>query len=234
MELIFIRHGQAAFGQDDYDVLSDPGKEQSLLAARYLLHTGLSFDQAYSGTLNRQLDTAAVVLEHFQAHGTSLPLTTIEGLNEYPFESIIRHYFPLLAMEDSSLQPHVEKAWKDKRSFQLLFDRAINRWLTGETNQEGIEAWNLFVERIEASLQQITAENNKNSQIIIFSSGGVISVATHLATGMSPYDSMRTGWGLVNTSMTKFRFGSAGLILHTFNSYSHLESYQAGKLITYR
>ncbi len=234
-QLFFIRHGQASFGQENYDILSELGKEQSLLAAQYLLHTDLSFDRAYSGTLNRQVETAAVVLKHLQANTNAAPtLTKINGLNEYPFESIISHYFPLLASEDRSLYQHVEKAFTDNRSFQLLFDRAVNRWLAGDAHPDEIEGWNLFVERVDASIKQIAAENDKNSRILIFSSGGVISAALHLATRMTPYDSMRTGWGLVNTSITKFRFGSAGLILHTFNSYPHLESYQAGELITYR
>lgn len=235
MELIFIRHGQASFGQGDYDILSELGKEQSLLAAKYLLHTGLSFTRAYSGTLNRQVDTAAVVLSHLETNSSvSLPLTKIPGLNEYPFEPVIRHYFPLLAAEDSALNPHFENAWTDKRSFQFLLDRSVSRWLSGCEVPDEIEGWNRFAERVEASIKQITTENEKSSRILIFSSGGVISAAVHLATGMSPYQSMRTGWGLVNTSMTKFRFGSTGLILHTFNSYPHLESYQNGSLITYR
>lgn len=234
-ELMFIRHGQASFGPGDYDILSDLGKEQSLLAAQYLSQLSLSFDRAYSGTLNRQVDTADTVLQHLQSsHGTAPPLTKINGLNEYQFESIIRHYFPLLVEEDNSLSPHIERAYTDKRSFQLLFDMAVNRWLAGDANPDEIEGWNRFIERVEASIKQIAAENDKNSRILIFSSGGVISAAVHLATGMSPYLSMRTGWGLVNTSITKFRFGSAGLILHTFNSYPHLESYKAGELITYR
>lgn len=234
-ELVFIRHGQGSFGQGDYDILSELGKEQALLAAQHLVHTGFTFDRAYSGTLNRQVDTAAIVLEYLQdSTDAALTLTRIEGLNEYPFESIIRHYFPLLAEEDRSLCPHVENAYTDKRSFQLLFDLSVNRWLAGKEDPEGVEGWNRFVGRVEASIRQIAAENDKQSRILIFSSGGVISAALHLATGMTPYASMRTGWGLVNTSITKFRFGSAGLILHTFNSYPHLENHRAGELITYR
>ncbi|HHV16392.1 MAG TPA: histidine phosphatase family protein [Gelria sp.] len=234
-ELVFIRHGQASFGRGDYDILSNLGKEQSLLVAQYLSHTGLSFVRSYSGTLNRQVDTAAIVLEHLQANtAASPPLTKVKGLNEYQFDSIIRHYFPLLVEEDSSLQPHIERAYTNKRSFQLLFDRAVNRWLTGDADPDEIEGWNQFTKRVESTLKQITTENDRDSKILIFSSGGVISAAVHLATGMSPYESMRMGWGLVNTSITKFKFGSAGLILHTFNSYPHLENYRSGELITYR
>lgn len=234
MELIFIRHGQASFGSWDYDVLSDLGKEQSLLTAQYLLGANLSFDRAYSGTLSRQADTADLVLKQVQTRVADPNLTQIPGLNEYQFESILKHFIPIIGNEDSFLRQHIENLFTDKKSFQLLFDRAVNIWLAGDSDPEGIEGWQQFKERVEAAIKQIVAENKKGSRILIFSSGGVISTAMHLATGMSPYDAIRTGWGLVNTSITKFRFGSTGLTLHTFNSYPHLESHNAGELITYR
>lgn len=233
-ELIFIRHGQASFGGEDYDVLSELGKEQSLLTAQYLISTELSYTQAYCGTLNRQVDTAALVLDHLQDHALAPPLTQIPGLNEYQFEGVLKHYIPLLQSEDSSLLLHAQRMLEDKRSFQLLFDLAVNKWLEGDEDPEGVEGWHGFKARVEAAIHRITSENEKDSRILIFSSGGVISTAVHLATGMSPYHSIRMGWGLVNTSISKFRFGRSGLTLHTFNSYPHLESYQAGELITYR
>ena len=234
MELIFIRHGQASFGSWDYDVLSELGKEQSLLTAQYLLETDLSFDRAYSGTLERQVDTADLVLKQVQSRVAEPHLTQIPGLNEYQFEAILKHFIPIIGSEDSSLRQHVENLFTDKKAFQQLFDRAINKWLAGDSDPEGIEGWQHFRGRVEAAIEQITAENERGSRILIFSSGGVISTAVHLATGMSPYDAIRTGWGLVNTSITKFKFGGAGLILHTFNSYPHLEGRNAGEFITYR
>lgn len=234
-ELIFIRHGQASFGRGDYDILSDKGRKQSSLTAEYLLNTGVSFVRAYSGTLKRQVDTAEVVLDYMRTNTTGIPcLKRDAGLNEYQSDAIMRHYIPLLAQEDRSLHPFLEKIYTDKRSFQLVFDRVMTRWLSDDSTPDGVEGWNRFKERVEDSIKQITDRNDKDSRIIIFSSGGVISVAVHLATGISPYESIRTGWGLVNTSITKFRFGSSGLILHSFNSYPHLESYRSGELITYR
>lgn len=234
-ELLFIRHGQASFGGGDYDILSDRGREQSAITAQYLLDTGVSFVRAYSGTLKRQVATAEVVLDQMKAKTAGIPgLRQVEGLNEYQYEVILHHYIPLLAQEDSSLRPFIERLYTDKRSFQLVFDRVMTRWLLDDSNPDGVEGWNRFKERIEDSIQQIITENDKASRIIIFSSGGVISTAVHIATGMSPYDAIRIGWGLVNTSITKFRFGSSGLILHSFNSYPHLECFRSGELITYR
>jgi broad specificity phosphatase PhoE len=234
-ELIFIRHGQASFGRGDYDILSDRGREQALLVAQYLLNNGVSFDRAYSGTLQRQIGTAEVVLDHLRANDIATPpLRQIEALNEYQFERIMSHYVPLVAQEDESLHPLVEKLLTDKRSFQLVFERVMTRWLGDGSKLDSVEGWIRFKERIEQGIHQITSAMEQNSRVIVFSSGGVISTAVHIATGMSPYESIRVGWGLVNTSMTKFRFGSSGLILHSFNNYPHLEGYRAGELITYR
>ncbi|MDI9481510.1 MAG: histidine phosphatase family protein [Syntrophomonadaceae bacterium] len=234
-ELIFIRHGQASFGRGDYDILSERGREQAFLVAQYLLNTGVLFDRAYSGTLQRQVGTAEVVLDHLRANTVSTPpLRQIKELNEYQFERIMSHYVPLVAQEDASLQPLVEELLTDKRAFQLVFDRVMTRWLGDDSSLEKVEGWIRFKERIEQGIYQITSTMEQNSRVIVFSSGGVISTALHIATGMSPYEAIRIGWGLVNTSMTKFRFGSSGLILHSFNNYPHLEGYRAGELITYR
>ncbi len=234
-ELIIVRHGQASFGAGDYDILSDRGKEQSVLAAKYLLKTGLSFDRIYSGTLNRQVDTAMIALNLMQEHtGKVQPLIKHPGLNEYQFGGIMAHHLPLIVEEDASLKTHLENLYSNRKSFQLLFDLAINRWLAEDASTDKYESWNQFKQRVDNTIGQIVAENDRNSRILIFSSGGVISTALHIATGMSPYDSIRTGWGLVNTSFTKFKYGSLGLILHSFNSYPHLEGYNSTDFITYR
>lgn len=234
-ELIFVRHGQASFGRGDYDILSDQGREQAVMVAQHLLNSRFPFASAYSGTLKRQVDTAVVVLDHMRANTSGIPnLISLEGLNEYQSDAIMQHYVPLVAQEDRKLQPLLETIYTDKRAFQLVFDRAMIRWLADEAPPDGVEGWNRFKERVEDSIKRITGENDKDSRIIVFSSGGVISAAVHLATSMSPYEAIRIGWGLVNTSITKFRFGSSGLILHSFNNYPHLESYRSGDLITYR
>ena len=58
-ELVFVRHGQASFGAASYDALSERGFEQVRELARHWLETGESFQAIYSGTLQRQRETAA-------------------------------------------------------------------------------------------------------------------------------------------------------------------------------
>ena len=60
--IYLIRHGQASFGSDDYDQLSQLGIRQAEVTGEYFRESGIFFDAAYSGDLKRQLDTAQLVL----------------------------------------------------------------------------------------------------------------------------------------------------------------------------
>ncbi len=66
--LLLIRHGQASYGQADYDRLSPQGEEQARALGRYLADAKL--DAIYAGPLRRQVQTATLARE---AAGGSLP-----------------------------------------------------------------------------------------------------------------------------------------------------------------
>jgi broad specificity phosphatase PhoE len=55
--LYFVRHGQASFGADDYDQLSELGSRQSVRLGEYLAEKGLQFEAVYTGSLKRHIQT---------------------------------------------------------------------------------------------------------------------------------------------------------------------------------
>ena len=55
--LYLVRHGQASFGADNYDVLSPLGHQQAVRLGEYFKTKGLVFDAAMTGTLQRQIST---------------------------------------------------------------------------------------------------------------------------------------------------------------------------------
>ena len=57
-----VRHGQASFGADDYDVLSDLGRTQAAAVGAELSRRGLDDSRSSCGTLRRQRDTAALAM----------------------------------------------------------------------------------------------------------------------------------------------------------------------------
>ena len=57
-EIYFFRHGQASFGEENYDRLSPLGVRQAQVLARYLAKAGKVFDAVYYGEMERQQKTA--------------------------------------------------------------------------------------------------------------------------------------------------------------------------------
>ena len=80
-ELLVIRHGQASFGADNYDKLSDLGHRQSEAVGQLLRDTGWVPDRTITGTLTRQKETLASM--GFEAGDTH------PGLNEYDFQNLL-------------------------------------------------------------------------------------------------------------------------------------------------
>ena len=50
--LYLVRHGQASFGADDYDQLSELGHKQSVRLGEYFARKGVHFDALIAGTLS--------------------------------------------------------------------------------------------------------------------------------------------------------------------------------------
>lgn len=71
--IYLIRHGQASFGADDYDVLSPTGIRQAEILGDHLLNLGVRFDRVLSGGLRRQQHTARAALERLESSGLATP-----------------------------------------------------------------------------------------------------------------------------------------------------------------
>ena len=82
--LYLVRHGQASFGEKDYDQLSPMGQQQSVRLGQYWQGKGLRFDAVLTGTLKRHTQTYAGICEglHGAADAGATPLLW-QGLNEF-------------------------------------------------------------------------------------------------------------------------------------------------------
>ena len=85
-ELVVVRHGQASFGTDNYDRLSEVGHEQSRLVGAVLAEAGWIPDRLVTGTLARQKDTLSSM--GFDAAPEEHP-----GFNEYDFHDLLHARF---------------------------------------------------------------------------------------------------------------------------------------------
>ena len=89
--LYLVRHGQASFGAEDYDQLSDLGRRQSVRLGEYFASRAVRFDGLIAGTLRRHKQTLEGILEGMNHAGEHLAW---EGLNEYDSEAVIATVHP--------------------------------------------------------------------------------------------------------------------------------------------
>ncbi len=234
-ELYMVRHGQASFGKENYDVLSRRGIRQSELCAEYFLDQGVEFHTVCSGTLDRQRRSAESFIQVYRDGGISLPVPEIyPGFDEYDSRKIIETQIGEMLAEDPSLKNDLEKLLTDRKSFQRIFERAMLRWVSGTDGMDGLESWNEFRERVAAAFREVLDKNGRGRRALVFASGGSISASVQHATGIPDDETMRLCWQMVNTSVTRFRYDGSRITLSSFNCFPHLEIQKDRELITYR
>lgn len=233
--IYLIRHGQASFGADDYDVLSPVGVEQAQVLGRHLADLGLTFDRCLSGDLRRQQHTATAAFDQYGAHGLPVPPLEIDSaFNEFDGEAIIRGLLPdLLGAEPNAM--HILRNGAQNRSeFQRIFALIIERWLAGTYDPPGLESWQGFVARVEGGLQRLLEAADNAHRIAVFTSGGTITALLHLITRMPVAQAFELNWQIVNTSLNQLKFRGREVALASFNSHTHLQLLKAPQLITFR
>lgn len=237
--LFLIRHGQASFGAEVYDVLSPAGILQSRLLGAYFAEMGRSIDAVYSGPRKRQVDTAAHMREAARIQGFALPETVIlEELDEYPFEAIMKRTVASLAAEDPAFAGLIAESGeaagpaRERRShFEDLFQRVMRRWIRDELELGGLETYGAFVARVQRGLATIRAREKRGRTLCAVSSAGAISISAMVALGVSDDTAFKLGWTLANSSISEFRYRDDDLFLAAFNSLPHVRHRD---LITYR
>jgi broad specificity phosphatase PhoE len=233
--IYLIRHGQASFGADDYDVLSPVGTRQSKVLGAHMAQLGLSLDRCLAGDLRRQQDTASLAMASMQAGGALVPtLETDAAFNEFDADAVIRALLPgLLPDEPEAL--HILRNARDNRAeFQRLFALIVQRWHGGQHDTDGLESWAGFVQRTGDGLQRVLEQAASGDNIAIFTSGGTIAALLHRVTGISASQAFELNWQIINTSLSQLKFRGGEVTLASFNSQAHVRLLRVPELVTYR
>jgi len=234
--IYLIRHGQASFGADNYDVLSPLGIEQSIALGDHLNRLGIRFDRCLSGALKRQQDTARATLDQMSGD-PQRPAPALEidpAFNEFLSDEVIRaHMDDLLAEEPEAL--HVFQNAADHRAeFQRLFKTVIHRWVSGNHDKHGLMSWQTFVDSVRSGLDRVLVQASPSDHVAIFTSGGTITALLQLIIGVAPISAFELNWQIVNTSLSRLKFRNQSVALASFNSHAHLELLNNPALISYR
>nr|WP_218952858.1 histidine phosphatase family protein [Pseudomonas sp. BMW13] len=226
-----IRHGQASFGADDYDVLSPVGVRQAEVLGEHLEQLGIAFDRCVSGSLRRQQHTATSALQRM----SSAPALDIDdAFNEFDADAVIRSLLPDLLPEEPEALHILRNGAQNRAEFQRLFAKLIQRWVSGEHDTPELQSWQAYVEQVAGGLQRILEQAHSKQNIAIFTSGGTITALLRLITGVPAEKAFDLNWQIVNTSLSLLKFRGSEVSLASFNSHVHLQLLKAPELITYR
>jgi broad specificity phosphatase PhoE len=233
--IYLIRHGQASFGADDYDVLSPIGIRQAEVLGKHLSDLEIRFDRCLSGDLRRQQDTAKHTLQQLSASGWMAPSLEIDSaFNEFDADAVVRSLLPGLLPEEPQALAILRNGPQNRAEFQRLFARIIQRWVSGDYPVDGLESWTSFVARVAAGLQRILIQAQSTDNIAVFTSGGTITALLRLITAVPAEKAFELNWQIVNTSLSRLKFRATEVALASFNSQVHLQLLKAPELITFR
>ena len=208
--LYLVRHGQASFGAEDYDQLSDLGQRQAVRLGEYFRHKGLVFDAVLVGTLRRHAQTWAGIAE-----GAGLAHTPLlwPGLNEYDAEAVVKTIHPMpLAKPDT---PELYR-----NHFRLLRD-GLTQWMNGVVSPHGMADYDTFRHGVVSALDHVRTQHSVN--VLIVSSGGPISTAVGHVLGTTPETTIELNLRFLYCAVTEFAFTPKRHMLLTFNTLPHLD-----------
>lgn len=219
--LYLVRHGQASFGADDYDQLSELGRKQSVRLGEYFAERGVQFDGLIAGTLRRHKQTLAGILEGMRQQGEHL---SWEGLNEYDSEAVIAAVHP-----DPLDKPDTPE--KFRHHFRLLRD-GLASWMAGTASPRGMPRYEDFVAGVAGALDHVRA-NHYGQNVLIVSSGGPIATAVGHVLRTPPETTIELNLRIRNTSITEFAFTPRRLMLISYNAIPHLDAAAWRDWVTY-
>jgi broad specificity phosphatase PhoE len=224
-----VRHGQAAFGTDHYDRLTELGFAQARLLGAHLGARRLRFAAIFTGTLQRQIETARGILEGHPELGVDLPQERFAGLNEYNPEAI------LTAHLGSPPPPAADAARRDpavvREHFRTLRE-ALLAWADERIKPVGMPAFGAFQEQAVAALVEARTRF-PDGNVLAVSSGGPIAAMVAAVLNAPPATAIELNLRIRNSSLSEFATTPRRHHLISFNAVPHLDAHADGSLITY-
>ena len=224
-----VRHGQAAFGTDHYDRLTDTGFAQSRLLGAYFALRNIRFDAVFTGTLQRQIETAQGIFAGHPDLARDALQERFAGLDEYKPEAI------MMALTGELPAPAVAAARRDpvvvREHFRLLRE-ALLAWAEDRTQPEGMADFKAFQEGAVAALVA-ARQRFPDGNVLVVSSGGPIAAMVAAAMQAPPATAVELNLRIRNSSVSEFAATPRRHHLVSFNGLPHLDTNSDLTLTTY-
>ncbi|MDE4132242.1 histidine phosphatase family protein [Phaeobacter sp. QD34_3] len=213
-EILVVRHGQASFGADNYDQLSDLGRRQGQLLGETLRAMGWHPDRAITGSLARQQQT-------LEEMGFSLEPEEHAGWNEYDFHDLLHQRYGGKAPDE---------VITDRKSHFRALRETLAEWQQGGVTGAS-ESWKDFTARVEDARQH--AADTAAERVLVVSSGGVIARLVAATLQVPDAQMITLNLQVKNTSLTRFISSKERFFLHEFNAVPHFHDAKRAELMSY-
>jgi broad specificity phosphatase PhoE len=226
-ELILIRHGQANSAGENYDELTDIGREQARRVGVWLATSGYTFDRVLHGGLKRQAETLKLILDEMKKTGH---VVSAEEIHPALAEFDLKIFYTLAAEMRHGNEEFAEvlKAWNKARHgdapdkgdvFKRLMGLVIGEWTKRGENFTAAESFPAFQKRV---LSVFELASNTPQRILAVTSGGPISLIIGGALGLDTAQTLGLIRRIYNTSIHHLALKEARRDLVSFNAVPHL------------
>jgi broad specificity phosphatase PhoE len=223
-----VRHGQAAFGTENYDQLTEIGFAQTRLLGAYFARRKIHFDAVFTGTLRRQIETADAILEsHPELSASAREI--IPGLDEYKPEAILTALTGevpvMMAAAAARRDPLVVR-----EHFRLLRE-ALLAWAEDRTQPVDMMPFAKFQDGAVGALIE-ARQRFPDGHVLVVSSGGAIGAMVAQVLKAPAGTAVELNLRIRNSSLTEFASTPRRHHLVSFNGLPHLDAGDPS-LITY-
>ena len=211
--LLLLRHGQAAFGEVNYDQLTALGVAQAQATGAFFRERGQQFHEILSGPKLRHIDTTCGVVRR-------MPPGTVWKLEPALEEMADGH--EILAAAQAHFRvvltaPHIS------RHTQLQhYDKMLQAWGEGRATMGNTPTAQSFRQNVGIWLRAVMSHPESGRRILAITSAGVIGAVMCEVLGTNTSRMMDYVRVLRNTSLTEIVFSQGRASLMSFNSVDHL------------
>lgn len=229
--LLLVRHGQASAGSDNYDRLSSCGREQSRHLGDWWRACKTSPSACFHGTLERQRDTAKLVLD---TAGLPTECKVLTGLDEYDHRAVDAHLGERLVNSRSGgTEGAVSAAPVNPESMSYTdYASIMRRWRDAHTLPQTLEEWPAFASRGWTAISDEARMHPTDATLAFFTSGGIISTVLATVLGLDFEHCIDAIWRVRNASITTLAYDGEHARLVEFNNVNHLEVHHDRDLVT--
>lgn len=214
-----IRHGQASFGAEDYDRLSDLGHAQARALGAALKDQGVMPNIGFIGAQRRHRETYDGIM---QGMGLELEPQVLPGLNEFDFGGLLDARF---AGREAPENLHTDR----RTHFRLLRD-VVLEWQRGEIDAPP-EPFEAFRDRVDDAIRTIEAQGGTTPLAV--SSGGAIGFFTAMVMEAPASQMILLQLQIRNCGVSKYILSKGRRWLHGFNETPHVTAETQAEFLTY-